>query len=133
MSGSRPRPVPSLESAPFWEGLAQHELRLRWCTGCRRFAHPRVLRCPRCGDEVAWRAVSGRATLASWTVVHRPFAPGFQPPYVVAQVAPDEQPDVLLDTALDAAPDDLALGMALEADFRDDERGFSVHVFRPSS
>jgi uncharacterized OB-fold protein len=124
--------VPSAESAPFWDGLAHQELRLRWCTGCGRFEHPRALRCPECHEATTWRAVSGRATVASWTVVHRPFAPGFEVPYVVAQVAPVEQPDLLLDTELLARPDELSLGSGVDVVFRDDERGFSVHAFRPS-
>ena len=127
---ARARPVPTAESLPFWDGLAARVLRLRWCEHCARFLHPRLIRCPACLAEPAWRAVSGRASLESWTVVHRAFAPGFEPPYVVARVRPDEAPDVVLDTSLDIAPEDLRPGLPLSVRFTDEE-DHTVYSFGP--
>jgi hypothetical protein len=130
MTPGRPQPVPSGETRPFWEGLAAHELRLPWCSGCGRFEHPRALRCPRCLREPAWRRISGRASVASWTVVRRPFVSGFVVPYVVGTVNPDEQQDLSLDTTLEVGPEDLRTGTPVEVVYHDDPRGFAVHAFR---
>ncbi|WP_432841701.1 Zn-ribbon domain-containing OB-fold protein [Dactylosporangium sp. CA-092794] len=130
MTAGGPQPVPSAETRPFWAGLAAHELRLPWCSGCGRFEHPRAIRCPRCLREPVWRRISGRASVASWTVVHRPLVPGLAPPYVVGTVCPDEQPDLVLDTRLAAAPQDLRTGTPVEVVYHDDPRGFTVHAFR---
>lgn len=124
----RPRPVATAESRPFWDGLEARVLRLRWCEGCAEFRHPRLTRCPECLAEPTWREVSGRASLDSWTVVHRPFVPGFKPPYVVGRVRPEEAPDVVLDTALDVDPRDLRPGLAVSVRFTGGQ-GFTLHSF----
>lgn len=130
----RPRPLPTAETRPFWDGLRERELRLRWCAGCGRFDHPRAAVCPRCLAPTEWRPVSGRGSLRAWTVMGRAFAPGFEPPYVVAVVAPQEAPDVALDASLDASlagPHvDLRVGLEVEIAFVDDERGFTTYEFR---
>ncbi|MGH2586983.1 MAG: zinc ribbon domain-containing protein, partial [Dehalococcoidia bacterium] len=34
-------PVPTPETAPYWEGCKQHELRLQYCTNCQKhFFYP---------------------------------------------------------------------------------------------
>jgi uncharacterized OB-fold protein len=132
----RPRPLPTVETRPFWDGLAERELRLRWCPGCERFDHPRTAVCPRCLAATEWRAVSGHGSLRTWTVMRRPFVPGFEPPYVVAVVAPQEAPEVELDVALASPASDLAVGLEVEIAFIDDDRGFTSCEFRkrtPSS
>lgn len=126
---ARARPVPSAETQPFWDGLAAHVVRLRRCAVCDRLLHPRHIRCPGCLGELCWNDVSGRASLATWTVVHRPFAPGFTPPYVVGQVCPVEETRIRLDATLDVPPGDLRLALPVVARFVDDDRGFSVPVF----
>ncbi|WP_214102616.1 Zn-ribbon domain-containing OB-fold protein [Acrocarpospora catenulata] len=131
MTADRPRPVPTRETRPFWDGLAAYELRIPWCATCGRYEHPGAVGCPRCLGDLEWRAVSGRAAVVSWTVVRRAFTPGFTPPYVVAQVSLAEQPDLWLDTAIDADPASLRTGLPVAVVFHDDLRGFSVYGFRP--
>lgn len=61
--------------------------------------------------------MSGRATVASFTVNHQQWIPGADP-YIVAWVALDEQPDVRLTTNLvGIEPDQVAVGMAVEVFF----------------
>ncbi len=68
------------------------------------------------------REVSGTATLAGFTVNHRFGLPGLPPPYVVAQVAIDEDPRVRLTTNIvDCDPGTLELGQRLEVVFRQDD------------
>jgi uncharacterized protein len=85
---SKPEPVPTPETRPFWEGCAAGELRIQHCTACDRYVfYPRLL-CPRCGaGDLEWVTSDGTATLHSYVISHRP-APGFagETPYVIAVV-----------------------------------------------
>ena len=77
---AKPVPVPTPETQPFWDGTAAGELRVQQCLACdRHYFYPRPF-CPNCGaSEVEWVTVSGRATLYSYVISHRP-APGFDGP-----------------------------------------------------
>jgi acetyl-CoA acetyltransferase len=67
---------------------------------------------------MAVREVSGYATLIGFTVNHRFSLPGLPAPYVVAQVAIEEDPRVRLTTnAVECDPGRLELGMRMEVVF----------------
>jgi uncharacterized OB-fold protein len=68
----RPYPVPDRDTAPFWEGVRNGELRIQRCSACNRHVfYPRAI-CPHCmADALAWVTASGRGTVYSFTVVHR--------------------------------------------------------------
>jgi hypothetical protein len=90
---SKPLPVPSEETAPFWEGTKQRELRIPYCRHCQRhFFYPRSF-CPHCfGTELEWRKASGRGRLYTYGIQYRPAHPGFmnELPYVTAIVELEE-------------------------------------------
>ena len=87
----KPVPVPTPETQPFWDGCAAGELRIQRCADCGRpYFYPRPV-CPACGSRnVEWFTASGRATLYSYVINHRP-APGFEDdaPYAIAVVELD--------------------------------------------
>jgi uncharacterized OB-fold protein len=81
---------------PFWEGAAEHELRVQRCRRCgahQFFARPFCLACG--ADDVAWVAASGLGTVYSLTTVHRQVTPDLPAPYVNALVELDEGPRLL--------------------------------------
>ena len=128
----RPRPVPTPETREFWDGARAGELRLQRCRACRRAYFPPRPFCPRCAsrDVETFRA-SGRATLYSYVIHHRP-APGFTPPYAIAVVALEEGPRMmtnLIDVA--QTPEALVLDMPLEVAFEKLDDEISLPVFRP--
>jgi len=64
--------------------------------------------------------VSGKATVAAFTVNRQIWIPGYEPPYVVAIVELDDEPDVrLITNIVDVAIDDVRVGMAVEVFFED--------------
>jgi uncharacterized OB-fold protein len=64
--------------------------------------------------------VSGRATVAAYTINRQNWIPGFEPPYVVAIVELDDEPDVRLITNVVGVPiEDVGVGMAVEVFFED--------------
>ena len=83
----------------FWTSGADGVLRFLRCRDCRTFVHPPRPVCPSCwGDHVEPEAVSGRATVAGFTINHHQWLPGFEPPYVIAIVQIEEDPSVRLTT-----------------------------------
>ncbi|MBP2369783.1 MAG: hypothetical protein JWP64_4702 [Pseudonocardia sp.] len=128
-------PEVTADSAAFWTGGADGELRIHRCHACSRWFHPPAPACFRCRSrDVAPEAVSGRATLASYTLNHHPwFGEAFPVPYVVGLVELAEEPDTRLTTQIvDCDPADVRIGMDVEVDFEHHDDVW-VPVFRPTS
>jgi uncharacterized protein len=131
---SRVLPEITRDSAAFWTGGADGELRIYRCQSCRRYFHPPVGVCYRCRSrDVAPEAVSGRATVAAYTVNHHPwFGDAFPVPYALAIVELAEDPEVRLTTQIvDCPVGDVRIGLAVEVDFEHHEDVW-VPVFRPA-
>ena len=117
-TSARPLPVPTPETAHFWEGTARGDLRLQRCRSCSETYFPPQPFCPACAsDDVEVVRASGRGTLHSYVINHRA-APGFDAPYVIAVVELAEGPR-LLTNLVDVAPDPdaLPLDVAVEVVF----------------
>lgn len=132
MSKSIPQPTP--ETQPFWDAAQRDELCIQYCQDCEaHYFYPRPF-CPKCfGDNVTWVQVSGRATLHSYVINHRP-APGFEDeaPYAIAQVQLDEGPRMMTNiVGIPNTPDDLVLDMELEVIF-EDQGGIKIPKFKPA-
>ncbi|MFF3740122.1 Zn-ribbon domain-containing OB-fold protein [Streptomyces sp. NPDC002566] len=109
----------------YWDAAARGRLLIRRCAACARAHHyPREF-CPYCwSDDVSWEDASGRATLYTWSVVHRNDLPPFgeRTPYVVAVVDLAEGPRMATEIV---GPGELSAGAELEVTFR-----AGVPVFR---
>ncbi|MFB9388714.1 Zn-ribbon domain-containing OB-fold protein [Streptomyces coeruleoprunus] len=127
---------------PYWDAAAAGRLLIRRCAACGRPHHyPREF-CPHCwSDDVHWEAASGRATLHTWSVVHRNDLPPFsgRTPYVPAVVDLAEGPRMMTEV-VGCDPAALEAGMPLEVAFRREEAGtgagagtVTVPVFRPAA
>jgi uncharacterized OB-fold protein len=129
----KPAPVPTPETRPYWDGCAAGELRLQRCVDCGEpYFYPRDI-CPACGSaNVEWFAASGRATLYSYVINHRP-APGFEDeaPYAIAVVQLAEGPRMMTSIrGVPATPEALVLDMPLRVVF--EQRGdVWLPVFTP--
>lgn len=81
--------------APYWEGIAQCELRLPRCSACGAWRWYPLAAGPGCpGAHHVWETVSGQAELFTWTRVERPLLPGVSKPYLTGLVIPTEAPRV---------------------------------------
>ena len=128
----KPVPIPVPEALPYWEGALRHEL---WIQRCRKtgrpFFFPRTYSPFVTGGPVDWFRASGKATLYSYIIDHRP-QPGFGPdPLAIAVVALEEGPRMMTNiVGIEPTPENLVLDMDLEVDF--EQRGeWAVPVFRP--
>ncbi|MER5531648.1 OB-fold domain-containing protein [Streptomyces sp. NPDC002677] len=134
-SPGRPLPLITDQTEFFWTAGADGRLRIQECTSCASLIHPPQPVCRYCrGREMGVRAVSGRATLIGFTVSHRFSLPGLPAPYVVAQVALDEDPRIRLTTnAVECDPGELALGMRMEVLFERAGEEVWLPLFRPAA
>jgi acetyl-CoA acetyltransferase/uncharacterized OB-fold protein len=119
----RPLPLITDDNEFFWTSGADGKLRLQECADCASLIHPPAPVCRYCrSHNLGVRAVSGRATLAGFTINERFSVPGLPTPYVVAQVAIAEDPRVRLTTnIIDCDPGQLELGQQVEVVFEHHE------------
>lgn len=130
-----PLPVPSPETKPFWDAARRHELSLPFCRPCGAFFYYPRAACPRClSPDLAWKPVSGRGTLHTFTVVHRG-QQGFPlgSPYVIAVVELEEGPRMMTNL-VGIAPDPATIwiGMPVEVTFEDATPEVTLPHFRPA-
>ena len=107
------------ENRFFWTSGNDGRLRFLRCDECGFLVHPPSPICPEClCKRLTPTAVSGRATVATFTVNHQPWIPGYDPPYVVAIIEIEEQPSVrLMTNIVRCAPDDVRIGMPVQVAF----------------
>ena len=132
---AKPVPEPTPETQPFWDGCARGELLLQRCRDCGKpYFYPRPV-CPACGStDVEWFRASGRATLYSYVINHRP-ARGFEAeaPYAIAVVELAEGPRMMTNiVGVPNTPEDLVLDMELQVTF--EQRGdVTIPQFGPAT
>ncbi|MFI5798122.1 thiolase C-terminal domain-containing protein [Streptomyces sp. NPDC051677] len=133
-TAARPQPQITQETEFFWTSGRDGRLRFQHCTACAALIHPPQPVCRHCRSHAtAVREVSGRAALIGFTLNHRFPFPGLSTPFVVAQVAIEEDPRVRLTTNLvDCAPEDLRLGMRMEVVFERTGEAW-LPLFRPTA
>ena len=114
-------PLPALDpgNTPFWTGGANNELLVCRCGSCRRWLHPPVPVCRFClSTDVAPEPSSGRGALLTYTVNRQPWLSALPPPYVIAVVALDEDPDLRVTTRLVGLDvDEVSIGMRVQVHF----------------
>ncbi|MDR7418892.1 MAG: OB-fold domain-containing protein [Armatimonadota bacterium] len=108
-----PRPNPTPEMRPFWDGLARGELLLLRCRICGAWRWP-VAGCREHPNEpylgnLVWTRARGLGRVLVYSVQHLPIVPAFAVPYVYAIVELDEGP--VMPTNLVCAPEDARVGL----------------------
>jgi len=129
----RPRPQPTPETQHFWEGTRAGEIRLQRCDACAKTYFPPRPFCPACGGrKVSVFKASGRASLYSYVIHHRP-VPGFTPPYAIAVVQLEEGPRMMTNIVdCPQTPEALQLDMPLEPAFERIDDEITLALFRPA-
>ncbi|WP_449432562.1 bifunctional OB-fold nucleic acid binding domain-containing protein/MaoC family dehydratase [Pseudomonas putida] len=119
MSNNKPMPVPTEISAPFWEGLKAQRLLIQQCNACAHWVFYPRRHCPQClAHDLAWREVSGGASLYSFTVARIATLPDFadEMPQKLAVIELDE--GVRINTTLVGLEEEqIRIGMRLQPVF----------------
>ncbi len=132
------KPVPMItpENERYWQGCKQHELWMRYCNACAKpYFYPRDI-CPMCGGrDVDWKKLSGRGTIYTYAIVHRPPMPGFADdvPFVTSIVQLDEGPRMMTNiVGVEPDPARIKVGMPVQVTFEDITDEISLPKFRPT-
>ena len=132
---TRPMPIPTPTAKPFWDGLAEHRIRIQYSPSSDRYVfYPRVLAPGTLADDLHWREISGAASLYTFTVAYRPVAPHFagDVPQILAVVQWDEGPRFSTEI-VNADPADVRVGMRLRPVFFDyPEDGVTMLRYEPA-
>jgi uncharacterized OB-fold protein len=129
----KPLPAVTEDGAPYWAATRAGELRVQRCAACGHLRFPPSVVCPKClafGHE--WTKLSGRGTIWSFIIVHRPQHPGFfaDAPYNVAIVELEE--GIRMHTnVVECANEDLKIGLPVEVVFEKVDDEITLPKFRP--
>jgi uncharacterized protein len=130
------KPLPHIdeESRPWWEAAQRHELYIQKCRNCGdlRF-HPRAL-CTNCmSSRTEWVRCKGTGKIYTFTVTNQNQASGFRDslPYVMAWVEVEEGLKMLTNI-VDCPPEQVKIGMPVEAVFDDVTPEVTLVKFRPA-
>ena len=124
------QPSTSHLSQTYWEACKQGLLRLQYCLNCRQYQfYPRIL-CNNCAQsELEWKDVSGKGTIASFTIVARPVSKAYESPYVIALVDLDEGPR-MMSSIVDIGDKTVKIGAKVGVAFEQWSEKITMPVFR---
>lgn len=127
-------PQPTPETAHFWEGCHAGELRLQRCRGCEQSYFPPRPFCPACGGrDVEVYVASGKATLDSYVITHRPRPDMGTEPHSIALVKLAEGPRMMSNIVeCPQTPEALLLDMPLEVIFVAQTETIALPFFKPA-
>jgi uncharacterized OB-fold protein len=130
-AATRPRPLYTPTSEPFWRSVREHRLQIQKCAPCGRFIHYPQTLCPTCfEDDLVWEPVSGNGVVLTWSVVHRAQHPAFKPLVPFAIVVADMAEGFrMLANVQGIEIAELRPGLPVRVGYRDLEEEFSVPVF----
>jgi uncharacterized OB-fold protein len=132
----KPLPQPDPVTAPYWESLKAHGMKIQRCNDTGKFFfYPRGLSPFTWSDNISWEPVSGKGKLHAFTIVHNNRAPGFSDeiPYVVAMIELDEGVRVMSNLIdVQADPDHVKIGMPVELVYDDVTNEVTLPKFRPA-
>ncbi len=127
-------PVPTPETQPYWDGVAEQAVRITRCADCSEPFFPPSPVCPNCTSKnVEWFDASGDATLYSYVIHHRPLPYwDTEGPRSVAIVELAEGPRMISSVVgCEQTRDSLKIDMALKATFVPFD-GTTVLCFEPA-
>jgi uncharacterized OB-fold protein len=104
----------------FWTGGADNKLMLMRCRDCEAFIHPPRPICRNClSENVAPEAVAGTGVIDTFTINYQKWHPAMEVPFVIARVAIDGAPGVILTTNIvDCAVEDVDIGDRVRVTFQ---------------
>ena len=133
MRTALPKPTP--ETLHFWEGCQAGELRLQRCTSCSHVYFPPRPFCPKCSHrDVETFAASGKGTLYSYVINHRPRPDMGKEPHSIAVVQLAEGPRMMTNIVnCPQTPQALVLDMAVRVTFERQNDDITLPLFEPEN
>jgi len=131
---SRRLPVPTPETAPYWEACHDHRLLIQKCADCGKYQfYPRSI-CSHCtSTNIIWVEAAGCGTVISYTIMHRAISEGYAKtgPRVLALIRLEEDVQ-MMSNIVECDPEQVKIGMAVEVTFEDWSDEISMPMYRPA-
>jgi uncharacterized OB-fold protein len=126
-----PLPRPTALSQPHWDGCRQGKLLVQRCSACECYLFIPQPRCTQCqSSALEWVESSGRGSVYSYSVVHRPPRPQFAVPYIVAVIALEEGWH-MLSNVLECDASNVSVGLPVKVSFKQMTDTISLPYFVP--
>jgi uncharacterized OB-fold protein len=131
-AAQRMRPVIGHDNKWWWDRINEGELPIQRCKGCGTLRHPPRPMCWRC-QSLDWDhvAASGKGTVYSYVVVHRPPFPGYEYPLAVAVVELEEGTRIVSNLA-GIDPQEVKIGMPVKVSIENVDEELKLPLFRPA-
>jgi uncharacterized OB-fold protein len=132
-AAQRMRPVIGHDNRVWWDRINAGELPIQRCKQCGTLRHPPRPMCWKC-QSLDWEnvAASGKGTVYSYVVVHRPEIPGYTYPLVVAVVELEEGTRIV-SNLVGIDPTDVTIGMPVKVSIESVDATLKLPLFRPAS
>jgi len=133
---TKPLPAISPENQPFWAGLRERRFQAPRCKNCGDFGWIPYVACRTClSTDLEWVSLSGRATVYSYSIVHRgPGAFNDDVPYVLILAEMEERPRPMLVLAqlTDCPLPEVRIGLPVTVAYTDvDGEDVTLYSFIP--
>ncbi|MBW2292977.1 MAG: bifunctional MaoC family dehydratase/OB-fold nucleic acid binding domain-containing protein [Deltaproteobacteria bacterium] len=127
----RIRPALGHDNQWWWDGVAAGHFLIQRCEDCGVLRHPPRPMCGEC-QSVRFDSVpsTGQGSVYSYVVIHYPEVPGYEYPLTVAVVDLEEGVR-FVSNVVDCAPEDVEIGMQVQAEIREMDPEFKMVVFKP--
>jgi uncharacterized OB-fold protein len=128
---SRPLPIPSKISQPFWDSCKAERMEIQRCEDCGTYAYYPVYICPECASrKLAWTPVSGKGTIHTFTVAAKSSFE-IDGPLVVALVELEEGA-MMVSNVKTSSPETLAIGAPVHLRYEKASDEITLPFFEPA-
>jgi uncharacterized OB-fold protein len=130
----RPAAVPDQDTEPYLSAALEGRLVVQRCDSCAEHQLYGRAICKYCGGDLTWVDASGRANVASWTVIRQNHSRPWRDmlPYVVALVDLEEGVR-LMTNIVGCDPDAVFIGMPVVVRFENISDQAAIALFEPAS
>jgi uncharacterized OB-fold protein len=129
-----PYPIAEYGAEAFWQACNEDKLVMQRCNACGKYRWQPAPLCTFCAsNDFEWSPLSGRGTIATWTVVTHPVHPAAvaRVPYVVVEVELEEQAELrMISNLIDADHDAITFNLAVAVKFSTHPNGQKLPVFK---
>lgn len=130
---TRMRPPKGFDNAWWWDVVDKGEIPIQKCGDCGALHHPPRPMCNQCqGTSMDWVPACGVGKVYTYTIMHHPQFPGFEYPFIAALVELEEGTR-LVSNVVDVAPEDMYIGMPVEAFVEQVDDEMKMPLFRPAA
>jgi len=129
---TRIRPALAHDNQWWWDGVQAGHFLIQRCEDCGVLRHPPRPMCGEC-QSIQWDSVpsAGQGEVYSYVVIHHPEVPGYEYPLAVAVVDMPEDGIRFVTNVVDCDPEEVHIGMKVEAEVREMDPDFKMVVFKP--